>query len=116
MNIKITADDFGYCSKRNAGIIESVNKGIVNSVSVLVNGSCVEPCAHLFTKNVKIGLHLNLTEGKPLKTVKSIVDEQGIFFPKKIFTQKLMLFSQDEVHIISHLYLMQITIKLTNLL
>lgn len=98
MKIKVTADDFGYCKERNAGIIESINSGIVNSISVLINSSCVEPsCIHLFTKPVKIGLHLNLTEGKPLKHVKSLVNEKGIFFPKLMFQHKIALFSQDEV-------------------
>ena len=98
MKIKVTADDFGYCKERNAGIIESVNNGIVNSISVLVNSSCVDAsCINLLTKVIKIGLHLNLTEGKPLKHLKSLVNKNGIFFSKQLFQQKLVLFSQDEV-------------------
>ena len=38
----VNADDFGFSPNRNRGIIESVEKGIVTSVSILVNFPAAE--------------------------------------------------------------------------
>ena len=63
----VNADDLGYSANRNRGIIESVESGIVTSVSILVNfpatGEAIE-----FAKGADVGvaLHMNLTEGTPL--------------------------------------------------
>lgn len=90
---KVTADDYGYCLKRNNGIIESVENGIVNSVSVLVNGSCVEPIAlQNCQKRVLIGLHLNLTEGNPITTpaeIPTLLQSNRRFYPKLEFYHRL---------------------------
>ncbi|XP_057294143.1 carbohydrate deacetylase-like [Hydractinia symbiolongicarpus] len=79
---KITADDFGYCDERNRGILDAVKEGVVNSVSVLMNASAVES---INNKNIAVGLHLNLTEGRPVAQpcdVASLLDKEGHFFDK----------------------------------
>lgn len=89
---KVTADDYGYCSERNKGIRESIETGIVNSVSVLVNGSCVEQLVLNFKKDILIGLHLNLSEGIPITTPEKIdclVNENGRFFNKMDLRERL---------------------------
>ena len=43
----VTADDFGYCPRRDEGIVEAFQAGAVTSVSLLVNGSAAESAAEL---------------------------------------------------------------------
>ena len=87
---KITGDDFGYCPKRNQGILELVDKGILNSVSVLVNGKFLDKA--IIETTARVGLHLNLTEGLPVtqqEKVKSLLKKNGLFSGKFGFREKL---------------------------
>jgi len=43
----VTADDFGYCPRRDEGIVEAFLAGAVTSVSLLVNGTAAETAAEL---------------------------------------------------------------------
>eukprot|EP01121_Diplochlamys_sp_Union-15-3_P004483 TRINITY_DN14677_c0_g1_i1.p1 TRINITY_DN14677_c0_g1~~TRINITY_DN14677_c0_g1_i1.p1 ORF type:complete len:112 (-),score=8.94 TRINITY_DN14677_c0_g1_i1:525-860(-) len=76
----VNADDFGYCTERNNGICECFLNGLVSSVSLLVNGEAVQHAVDLAKKiNIPMGLHLNLTEGKPIhSTVSSLLDNSGM--------------------------------------
>ena len=103
LNVRVTADDYGYSAERNEGIECTINNGIVNSVSVLVNGSDLRPLSSLATsKEIRIGLHLNLTEGKPvtpkLESVGTLLNPtNGEFFTKFNFQEKLDSFCEQEV-------------------
>lgn len=84
MKFKIVADDFGISVERNRGIIETIEKGIVTHISLMVNcGDNSINAIDLFKKlgyNKKIiGLHLNLTEGKSLYDKKILYSKQGIY-------------------------------------
>ena len=103
--VKITADDYGYCPQRNEGILEALNDGILNSVSVLVNAAFVDPVSlksflNTAIKKIKLGLHLNLTEGSPVSafnSVKTLIDHDNELFPKGIFQERLNVFSKTQV-------------------
>ena len=87
---KITGDDFEKKKKRNQGILELVDKGILNSVSVLVNGKFLDKA--VIETTARVGLHLNLTEGLPVtqqEKVKSLLKEDGLFWGKFGFREKL---------------------------
>lgn len=43
----VTGDDFGYCPRRNQGIVECFLAGAVSNVSLLVNGSAVSDAVQL---------------------------------------------------------------------
>lgn len=43
----VTADDFGYCPRRDKGIVEAFLAGTVTSVSLLANGTAAESAAEL---------------------------------------------------------------------
>lgn len=47
VRLVITADDFGYCPRRDEGIVEAFLAGAVTSASLLVNGAAAESAAEL---------------------------------------------------------------------
>ncbi len=80
--IIFNADDLGYSHGVNQGILYCYQHGVVNSTSLMVNMSCFEEAVELISNNHlnNIGLHFNLTEGKPiLKNHRTIVDDEGNF-------------------------------------
>ncbi|XP_021269119.1 carbohydrate deacetylase isoform X2 [Numida meleagris] len=90
----VTGDDFGYCPRRNQGIVECFLAGAVSNVSLLVNGSAAADAAKLARRyNIPIGLHANLSEGSPvcevLKTNSSLINEDGFFHGKMGFRTAL---------------------------
>ncbi|XP_068167052.1 carbohydrate deacetylase isoform X2 [Antennarius striatus] len=87
MKLVVTADDFGYCPKRNQGIVESFLAGGVSSTSLLVNASAAREAADLARRhNIPIGLHANLSEGIPvcqdLQQVSTLINQRGFFHGK----------------------------------
>ena len=62
----ITADDYGYSPRYDAGIVEAAGAGAVDSVSVMVTRDGLDP-GPLVETGVEAGLHLELprelTEG-----------------------------------------------------
>ncbi|NXX92678.1 YDJC deacetylase, partial [Centropus bengalensis] len=90
----VTGDDFGYCPRRNQGIVECFLAGAVSNVSLLVNGSAAADAAKLARRyNIPIGLHANLSEGSPvcevLKTNSSLLNQDGFFHGKMGFRTAL---------------------------
>jgi chitin disaccharide deacetylase len=66
----INADDFGLSNIVNRAILSSVERGLVNSTSIMANMPGFEEAAGLARDRDelrgRVGVHLNLTEGKPL--------------------------------------------------
>ncbi|NWV62085.1 YDJC deacetylase, partial [Malurus elegans] len=90
----VTGDDFGYCPRRNQGIVDCFLAGAISNVSLLVNGSAAADAAKLARRyNIPIGLHANLSEGSPvcevLKTNSSLLNEDGFFHGKMGFRTAL---------------------------
>ncbi|XP_065274092.1 carbohydrate deacetylase [Emys orbicularis] len=86
----VTGDDFGYCPRRNQGMVECFLAGAVSNVSLLVNGSAAPDAAQLARRhNIPIGLHANLSEGSPvctaLKKNSSLLNKDGFFHGKMGF-------------------------------
>lgn len=78
----VNADDFGFSHGVNHGIIDSHLYGIVNSTSIMMNMSGTDHAIFLAKKhpNLRIGIHLVLTCGKPLlENVPSLIDDKGKF-------------------------------------
>jgi predicted glycoside hydrolase/deacetylase ChbG (UPF0249 family) len=90
----VNADDYNTDRERNCGILEAVRKGIVTSVSVLANMPFEENTL-MELKNTfgpRIGIHLNLTRGRPLcPGLKTLVDKTGYFLAKQIAWRKAVL-------------------------
>jgi predicted glycoside hydrolase/deacetylase ChbG (UPF0249 family) len=90
----VNADDYNTDRERNRGILEAVSKGIVTSVSVLANIPFEEnTLAELKnTLGPRIGIHLNLTRGRPLcPELKTLADKTGYFLAKQIVWRTAVL-------------------------
>ena len=83
----INADDFGLTEMINQAIIEAHSCGLISSTSLLANGEAFESALALSRQapRLGVGVHLNLTEGKPLAptySIPSLVNGQGCFARK----------------------------------
>ncbi|KAF7240734.1 Carbohydrate deacetylase [Varanus komodoensis] len=83
----VTGDDFGYCPRRNQGIVDCFLAGAISNVSLLVNGSAAGDAVQLAKRyHIPIGLHANLSEGSPvcpaLKQKSSLLNKDGFFHGK----------------------------------
>lgn len=99
----VNADDFGYCDQRNRGIVESFQNGVVSSASLLANADKALEAVQLSEEyGIPLGLHLNLTEGRPIKTRNnSLTSERGLLRGKFKLREALKLgeIDLDEVDI-----------------
>lgn len=69
MKIIINADDFGLTETSTLAILDAFNKGYISSTTMCANGDYFDEALELAKENnlnKKIGIHINLTEGKPL--------------------------------------------------
>ena len=97
----ITADDFNADAERNRGILETSDKGILTTTSVISNlpldSGTVTALKNSFNG---IGIHLNITKGAPLSTnTKTLVDKNNQFFDKQTAWKKALskLYDHNEL-------------------
>lgn len=100
--IIINADDFGISECVNDAIIKSFKNGYINRTTVMVNmpgfEDACEKAKHNGLQN-RVGLHLNLVEGKPLTKdiqLTSLCDENGYFSGNTLFGEKGYLLRNKE--------------------
>ncbi len=132
MKLIINADDFGLTNGVTYGIYDAIKNGIVTSTTMMVNTLGTKLASWLIKNDadLKVGLHLNLSLGKPLTLCRSLVDENGSFIKPKIlknderydeqeiydefeaqYAAFIALTGKKPTHIDSHLYLHQIFLK-----
>jgi hopanoid biosynthesis associated protein HpnK len=80
----INADDFGLCKSVNKGIVEAHTKGVLTSATIMANMPAAKEAVELAKKlpNLGVGVHLNLTNGRPLcrdQSVKPLLNTKGDF-------------------------------------
>ena len=69
----INADDLGYASERDDGILACHAAGGVTSASLLVNGASARSAlARAVQAGLPVGLHVNLTEGAPVSAATAV--------------------------------------------
>jgi chitin disaccharide deacetylase len=83
----INADDLGADEGRNEGIFEAIRAGMVTSASLLSNGPALGHALAVIGRGgfegVSFGIHLNLTEGRPLSDrTKPLTGADGNFLGK----------------------------------
>jgi predicted glycoside hydrolase/deacetylase ChbG (UPF0249 family) len=87
----VNADDLGVGKRRNDGIVEAHLRGIVTATSVIVNGVAFDHAVDLLgkTSSLDAGLHLNLSEGRPVgEGYRTLVGLDGDFFGKEVARRK----------------------------
>ncbi|XP_041642927.1 carbohydrate deacetylase [Cheilinus undulatus] len=94
MKLVVTGDDFGYCPRRNQGIVDCFQAGGLSNVSLLVNAAAAKEAADLAKRHsIPIGLHANLSEGVPvcqgLQADSTLVNQRGFFHGKMGFRKAL---------------------------
>ena len=97
----VNADDLGADGARDDGIFEAIRAGVVTSVSILANGptsrDALRRLRSLGSTNVSPGVHLNLSEGKPLSPrLKLLTGPDGCFLGKAR-TQQLLVSRGDTI-------------------
>lgn len=78
MKVIINADDYGISRHVNEEIHRYVEKGIISSTTIMANMPNVEDVVelyHSFKDTISFGIHLNLTEGCPLRYSQLLLDE-----------------------------------------
>jgi hopanoid biosynthesis associated protein HpnK len=83
----VNADDFGLTAKVNQAIMAGHEGGLVSSTSLLADGEAFASAVALSRQapRLGVGVHLNLTEGKPVappSSIPSLVNGQGRFARK----------------------------------
>ena len=81
------ADDLGYCEAVNLGIYKSIRDGYINNVGLMSNMEYAQHGVKLIqNENVCLGLHTNISAGKPIcdsSKIPSLVNENGMFKTSK---------------------------------
>ena len=88
----VNADDFGRTTSVSEGVIDAFQNKQVSSTTLLVNMTGTEEAVGLAEQNpsLGVGLHFNLTEGQPLTSAKSLIDENGQFWSRRQLLCKLL--------------------------
>ena len=68
MKLIVNCDDLGYTRGVNEAIVIAYQQGILRSTTALVNSAYIQEAVTMMKENpgIGVGLHLNLTSGKPL--------------------------------------------------
>jgi hopanoid biosynthesis associated protein HpnK len=82
--IIINADDFGLCDGINEAVAQAHTDGILTSATIMVNMPAAEKAVKIAKKlpSLGIGVHLNLTEGRPISKdpcISRLIDSDGQF-------------------------------------
>ncbi len=89
MKLIVNADDFGLTNGVTNGIFEAIQYGIVSSTTMLINTGATILAANLVIRHpeINVGLHLNISFGKPLTQCPSLVGANGLFIkPDELIT------------------------------
>jgi predicted glycoside hydrolase/deacetylase ChbG (UPF0249 family) len=91
----VNADDLGADEARNTGIFEAIEAGVVTSVSILPNGPALKDAlgriCSLGLNSISIGLHFNLSEGRPLAEGLKLLTGPDGCFRGKAWSQKMFV-------------------------
>jgi chitin disaccharide deacetylase len=100
----INADDFGFTLGITDGIVEAFQEGILTSTSAMINmPNAPERIARARSQEPRlpVGLHLNITSGKPLlppERVPTLIDSAGRFYPMMQLIERLPSISLSELN------------------
>jgi predicted glycoside hydrolase/deacetylase ChbG (UPF0249 family) len=100
----VNADELGLTDGVNSGILEVHRQGIVTSTTMVANEHAFENAVQVAKQapRLAVGVHLNITHGAPVLPevrVFSLVDEDGRFFRRGRFLQRMVAGQIDTVHV-----------------
>lgn len=89
----INADDFAISHAANVAIKNCFEKGVIDSATIMVNMSGFSEAVEISKQTgMPVGLHFNLTLGKPISNnVESLINPAGDFFSRREFIQRYFL-------------------------
>jgi len=95
--IIVNADDFGLCGDVTRGILDAHANGQVSSTTLMVNAPGTDEAVEAAQRHPRlgVGLHFNLTEGRPLADVPSLVDGSGRFLLRGELVRRCLRRSVD---------------------
>jgi predicted glycoside hydrolase/deacetylase ChbG (UPF0249 family) len=81
LKLIVNADDFGISEAVNRGIVDAHDHGIVTSTSLMATGPAFEHAVELARSRPRlaVGVHLTLTEQRPLTAARGLVTAEGTF-------------------------------------
>lgn len=109
IRLLVRGDDMGYSHSGNAALIKCYKEGIQRSIEVIVPSPWFPEAVEMLEDNpgVDVGIHLVVTsewdniKWRPLTDAKSLVDEDGYFFPmiwpNKNYPDKALLQKQWKI-------------------
>lgn len=85
MKLIINADDFGLSESINDGIIEGIESGYITSTSLMINMPFAKDAIKKALEHnlTCVGLHINMTVGKPVIANDNLTQENGDFLYNK---------------------------------
>jgi predicted glycoside hydrolase/deacetylase ChbG (UPF0249 family) len=100
----VNADELGWTEGVNHGIVKVHRQGIVTSTTMVANERAFEHGVQMAREvpSLAIGVHLNVTYGRPVLPevrVFSLVDEDGLFYRRNRFIQRIVTGRIDIVHV-----------------
>ncbi len=97
----MNADDFGLCGDVTRGILDAHANGQVSSTTLMVNAPGTDEAVEAAHRHpaLGVGLHFNLTEGRPLTEVPSLVDGSGRFLLRGDLVRRCLRRSVDPADI-----------------
>ena len=97
MKLIINADDYGLSKSISDGIILGIREGYITSTSIMANMTWAEYAIQKALEyNIDcIGLHINLTVGKPILKNDNLINNNGYFYYNKEQIENQKLTYQD---------------------
>ncbi len=99
----VNADDFGRAPGVIQGILDAHLNGIVTSTTIMINFDTALAGlerAMAEAPDLGVGLHLNLTSGKPVSSpehVRTLIDDHDRFYPPGAWAARFEAFDPDQV-------------------
>lgn len=87
MKMIINGDDFGITHACNLAMEDCFRKGLMTSCSMMTNMPYAQEAAEIWRRNpdLSVGIHLNLSAGKPLTECSDLLKEDGTFDKDIVF-------------------------------
>lgn len=103
MRLIINADDYGKDLRTTLAIVDAFSEGFCSSTTIMATGDVFEEAIELAKKKLffdKIGLHINLTEGRPIsepiRMLNNFCDTNGFFNKCFCRTNPIKGFTREE--------------------